>query len=114
MPNLGLQAHVNRVKRMIQRDRSHPSIIVWSIGNEAGTGQNLKLAYQNAKHMDKTRPVVYGFDGGEGYTDIVFPMYTEQLRHHYDSSLWTLSIFSPISQLPPHTRRGLCSAESPC
>lgn len=70
-------AHVNRVKRMIQRDRSHPSIIVWSIGNEAGTGQNLKLAYQNAKHMDKTRPVVYGFDGGEGYTDIVFPMYTE-------------------------------------
>jgi beta-galactosidase len=68
--------HVNRVRRMIERDKNLPCVIVWSLGNEAGTGDNLKRAYEFAKRRDGSRPVVYDFDGGDGYTDILFPMYT--------------------------------------
>jgi beta-galactosidase len=55
---------VDRVRRMVERDKNHPSIIVWSIGNEAGTGDNLKTAYHWVKHRDSSRPVAYGFDDG--------------------------------------------------
>lgn len=68
--------HVNRARRMVERDKNFPSIIVWSLGNEAGTGDNLKRSYAWVKNRDRSRPVVYNFDGGDGYTDIVFPMYT--------------------------------------
>lgn len=73
-------AHLERVKRMIQRDFNHPSIIIWSLGNEGGYGENFRKAYYMAKDMDPSRPVQYErAAGGEG-TDIACPMYFE-----YDS-----------------------------
>ena len=69
----------NRVERMMRRDRNHPSIIVWSLGNEAGNGQNFFDAYDFAKAFDPTRPVQY--EQGQGGTnrdrnsDIFCPMY---------------------------------------
>ena len=59
------------------RDHNHPSIIIWSTGNEAGTGSNMKAAYDFLKAHDPSRPVAYGFDDGRGYTDITFPMYPD-------------------------------------
>jgi diadenylate cyclase len=44
---------------MVQRDRNHPSIIVWSLGNEAGNGPNFEKAYDWLKQEDPTRPVQY-------------------------------------------------------
>ena len=68
-------AHLERVKRMVQRDFNHPSIIVWSLGNEAGHGANFMKAYEMVKEMDPTRPVQYErAEGGPG-TDIACPMY---------------------------------------
>ena len=69
----------NRVERMMRRDRNHPSIIVWSLGNEAGNGQNFFDAYDFAKAFDPTRPVQYergqGGDNRDRNSDIFSPMY---------------------------------------
>ncbi|MCF7802559.1 MAG: DUF4981 domain-containing protein [Candidatus Marinimicrobia bacterium] len=58
-------AQVNRIDRVIQRDRNHPSVIMWSLGNEAGDGPNIKAMYNHAHQADTTRPVHY--EGAEDY-----------------------------------------------
>ena len=68
-------AHQERMKRMVQRDFNHPSVIIWSMGNEAGHGVNFMKGYEMIKAMDSTRPVHYErAEGGPG-TDIACPMY---------------------------------------
>ena len=68
-------AHLERAKRMVERDFNHPSIIIWSLGNEAGHGENFLKAYDLVKEMDSSRPVQYErAEGGQG-TDIACPMY---------------------------------------
>jgi beta-galactosidase len=52
-------AILDRVRRMLARDKNHPAVIIWSVGNEAGTGANLENAYHYAKAMDASRPVAY-------------------------------------------------------
>lgn len=52
-------AHMARVTRMCERDKNHPSIVVWSLGNEAGNGINHHQTYMWLKHRDSTRPVQY-------------------------------------------------------
>jgi beta-galactosidase/beta-glucuronidase len=54
---------VSRITRLIQRDRNHPSVIMWSLGNEAGRGRNLWKARQLVKHLDRSRPCVYESGG---------------------------------------------------
>ena len=68
-------AHLQRVTRMVQRDRNHPSIIVWSLGNEASNGPNFEKAYDWLKQEDPTRPVQYERAVLERNTDIFCPMY---------------------------------------
>ncbi len=68
-------AHLDRVKRMFARAKNHPSIITWSIGNEAGNGENMHAAYHWLKGQDDTRPVQYEQAGTDENTDIVCPMY---------------------------------------
>lgn len=70
-----LPAHQARVERMYYRDRNHPSIIIWSLGNEAGEGELFRILYQWLKATDTTRPVQYEPAGLEEYTDIFCPMY---------------------------------------
>jgi len=54
------KAHVDRMVRMVIRDRNHPSVITWSLGNEAGNGVNFYAGYKAIKAIDKTkRPVQY-------------------------------------------------------
>ncbi len=70
-----LPAHLDRVKRMFYRDRNHPSIIIWSLGNEAGHGKIFESCYDWLKNNDLTRPVQYEPAGHNKYTDIFCPMY---------------------------------------
>ena len=52
-------AHVARMTEMMRQNYNHPSIIIWSMGNEAGPGQNFKATYDAAKQIDSIRPVQY-------------------------------------------------------
>jgi beta-galactosidase len=71
-----LPAMSERVTRMVQRDRNHPSIIIWSLGNESGHGANHDALYRWIKTTDPTRPVQYeGGGANTAATDIVCPMY---------------------------------------
>jgi len=67
--------HLTRMQRMVYRDLNHPSIIVWSLGNEAGNGPNFQKSYDWAKSFDTTRPVQYERAELEYNTDIFCPMY---------------------------------------
>lgn len=69
------QAHLIRNKRMIFRDFNHPSIIIWSMGNEAGNGENFEKVYDWIKSYDSTRPVQYERAVLNYNTDIFCPMY---------------------------------------
>ncbi len=68
-------AHLARTIGMVERDKNHPSVIVWSLGNEAGNGTNFYATYQWIKTRDRTRPVQYERAGLEWNTDIYVPMY---------------------------------------
>lgn len=70
-----LPAHLDRTQRMFERDKNHPSIIIWSLGNEAGEGKVFEETYRWLKENDGTRPVQYEPAGTEHYTDIFAPMY---------------------------------------
>ncbi|MBR5626634.1 MAG: hypothetical protein IKW74_03305, partial [Thermoguttaceae bacterium] len=69
-------AHMNRTQRMYHRDKNHPCVIIWSLGNEAGNGPNFYKTYQWLKKNDSTRPVQYERAILESNTDIFCPMYT--------------------------------------
>lgn len=75
-----LPTHLDRTQRMFFRDRNHPSIIIWSLGNEAGEGEIFKSTYKWLKENDSTRPVQYESAGHENYTDIFCPMYPRPKR----------------------------------
>jgi beta-galactosidase len=78
-----LNAWVDRVARMIQRDIHHPSVILWSLGNESGAGLNHRAAASYARSFDPTRPLHYegairgNWTKNHDLTDVVCPMYPE-------------------------------------
>ena len=72
------QAHLERNKSNVITFKNHPSIIVWSMGNEDGDGQNFVTCYKWIKEYDKTRPVQYeGATGSPDHCDIHCPMYAD-------------------------------------
>jgi len=68
-------AHLDRTRRMVERDKNHPAVIIWSLGNEAGDGPNFEATSAWIKQRDPSRPVHYEQAGRRPHTDIVCPMY---------------------------------------
>ncbi|HPS72817.1 MAG TPA: glycoside hydrolase family 2 TIM barrel-domain containing protein [Bacteroidales bacterium] len=68
-------AHLNRTQRMVERDKNHPCVIIWSLGNEAGNGCNFTATYDWIKNRDNSRPVQYERALLASNTDIYCPMY---------------------------------------
>lgn len=70
-----LTAHLDRTERMFERSKNHPSIVIWSLGNEAGNGINFEKTYDWMKERDHTRPVQYERAELNYNTDIYCRMY---------------------------------------
>jgi evolved beta-galactosidase subunit alpha len=69
-------AFVDRIERHVLAQRNHPSIIMWSLGNESGDGCNVSAMYHRAKELDPTRPVHYEEDRNAEVVDVVSTMYS--------------------------------------
>ncbi|MCU4742717.1 glycoside hydrolase family 2 TIM barrel-domain containing protein [Natronoglomus mannanivorans] len=67
--------YVDRMVRMVERDKNHPSVIIWSLGNESDLGQNHEAMAEAAREIDPTRPIHYEPDEEQAVSDIVGPMY---------------------------------------
>lgn len=78
-------AYLQRMIAMVERDKNHPSIIIWSLGNESGVGSNHAAMYQWTRYRDPSRPIQYeGGGANTAVTDIICPMYarvTEEQPH---------------------------------
>ena len=76
-------AWVDRVQNMVERDKNHPSVIIWSLGNESGYGANHDAAAGWVRARDPSRPLHYegaiarDWTGGRTATDVVCPMYAD-------------------------------------
>ena len=68
-------AFLERGSRMVERDKNHPSIVIWSLGNESGHGPNHAAMAEWIHGYDPTRPVFYDSADHEPYVDIVSKMY---------------------------------------
>jgi len=68
--------HLDRMMNMVERDKNRPSVIIWSMGNEAGNGVNFYTLYRWTKARDASRPIHYERALYEWNTDIYCPMYS--------------------------------------
>jgi beta-galactosidase len=80
-------AHLDRTERMVERDKNHASIILWSLGNEAGSGVNFEATSAWIHHRDPSRPVHYERAGEARYVDVVSMMYPsfQRMRTYLDT-----------------------------
>ncbi|MGW0809316.1 glycoside hydrolase family 2 TIM barrel-domain containing protein [Nonomuraea sp. NPDC002799] len=68
-------ALLDRMRRMVERDKNHPSVIMWSLGNEAGVGRNLAVMADWTRERDPSRPLHYEGDLSCAHTDVYSRMY---------------------------------------
>lgn len=79
-------AILDRHHALVERDKNHPSVIIWSLGNESANGDNFIAGYEWMKRRDPSRPVQYEQAGERDNTDIVCPMYpTMEYMREYAS-----------------------------
>ena len=71
---------LDRMERTVERDKNHPSVIIWSLGNEAGTGRNLAQMADWVRNRDPGRPIHYEGDHTCAYTDMYSRMYPNYLE----------------------------------
>ena len=91
------EAHLSRMSGMVERDKNHPSVIIWSLGNEAGSGESFRQMYHATKERDPSRPIQYEAAGDVDYTDIFVPMYAK---------VWDISKY-----LAPHPAKPIILCE---
>ncbi len=103
-------AHVDRVMSMVERDKNHPSIIMWSLGNEAGPGRNFEAAVAKLKQRDVSRPthyernnaivdvgsnqypsVAWTWAAAKGSAGIKYPFYISEYAHIMNNALGNLA-----------------------
>jgi beta-galactosidase len=97
-------AFMSRYTQMVERDKNHASIIIWSLGNESGHGANHNAMYGWSKSFDPSRPVQYeGGGANTSATDIICPMYSRVGTDVKDDAVPKFSIKKWLS-LPGETR----------
>ena len=94
-----IPAFVDRVERMVLRDRNHPAVIFWSMGNETGNGNNFEHCYARIKELDPTRPIHHESTndgkeyGGNRFSDLYSKMYPGmdwmyKYQHFFDKPMF--------------------------
>ncbi|WP_250629720.1 glycoside hydrolase family 2 TIM barrel-domain containing protein [Aureibaculum algae] len=78
-------SHLQRLERMLERDKNHPSVIIWSMGNEAGNGYNFYCGFLWMKNRDTSRPTQYERANLGGQSDIRFDWNSDIVNPMYDS-----------------------------
>ena len=78
--------HHDRVRSMVERDKNHPSVIIWSMGNESSDGEVYGEMYAWIHERDNTRPVQLEQGYGGAHTDIICPMYSPFSELEYYAS----------------------------
>ncbi|WP_054023822.1 glycoside hydrolase family 2 TIM barrel-domain containing protein [Bacillus sp. FJAT-28004] len=74
------EAYVDRIRRMVERDKNHPSVLFWSLGNESGFGCNFRAMSEWCKQNDPTRLIHYEEDREAEVCDIVSTMYSSLVK----------------------------------
>ncbi|MBA7522608.1 Beta-galactosidase [subsurface metagenome] len=69
------EACIDRMINMVERDKNHPCIVMWSLGNEAGMGENFKIMKKETLKLDSTRPIHYEGDYNHEISDVISTMY---------------------------------------
>lgn len=83
------EAYLDRTERMVRRDRNHPSIVMWSMGNESGYGSNIVKMIERTRVLDPSRPIHYCEAGRAPEVDLYSAMYTairlsDEIRMRYE------------------------------
>lgn len=90
--------HVDRLVRMVQRDKNHPSILMWSLGNESSFGDNFREMARVCKEIDPSRLVHYEGDREAEVTDVYSTMYT--WLEHPDEGRKTMQSIAEAAEKP--------------
>lgn len=75
------EAYLARIEAMYERNKNHPSVVMWSLGDRSGNGYNMYQGYLMLRAKDRTRPIVYNGAGMEWNTDVYCPDYPETVRN---------------------------------
>ena len=95
-----LPACLDRIQRTVERDKNHPSVLIWSLGNEAGTGRNLEAMAAWARGRDPGRLIHYEGEPDSFYTDVYSRMYPG-----YDELAAIGRHAEPVTASPGHDTR---------
>ncbi len=68
-------AFLDRMKNVVERDKNHPAVVIWSLGNESGDGINFQELSRWTKQRDPSRPIMYEQAGDRPHVDMIAPMY---------------------------------------
>jgi beta-galactosidase len=89
------EPYLDRVQRMVYRDRNHPSVIIWSMGNESGDGPNVKAVYDWVKETDSSRPFLY-----EGTTNWSGSVHADVYSRMYATPEQSANIIKEYPEMP--------------
>jgi beta-galactosidase len=89
------------MSRTVERDKNHASVVMWSLGNEAGTGENLAAMSRWTKLRDPSRPIHYEGDWSSAYVDVYSRMYASQA----ETELIGLGVEAPLDDAGLDSRR---------